>query len=208
MILYDYFRSSTSYRVRIALHLKGLNYEKHPIHLLADGGQQYKADYLQLNPQARVPCLVDGDITLTQSLAIIEYLDECYAQNPLLPTQPVARAYIRSLALLIACDMHPLNNLSTLNLLKLQFHADENAIRTWYRHWLACGFDAFEKQLEKHNVMGTTCFGDHITLADICLIPQVYNAKRYGFDLAPYPRITAIDTYCMTLAAFQETSPA
>lgn len=207
MILYDYFRSSTCFRVRIALHIKNIKYEKKIIHLLQDGGQQHHPDYLQYNPQGRVPCLIDGSNILTQSLAIIEYLDECYPMPPLLPKNPIEKAYVKSLALLVACDMHPLNNLSALNQLKTQFHVDEQAINTWYHHWLTCGFHAFEKQLEQHNLLGATCLNDQISLADLCLIPQVYNANRYQFDMSPYPLINEIYTHCMTLKAFQQASP-
>lgn len=206
MKLYDYFRSTASYRVRIALHHKGLSFEQHAIHLLQDGGIQHQEPYKSMNPQSLVPSLEldDGNI-LTQSLAIIEYLDEMHPEPALLPKSAEDRAFVRSLALMIAADMHPLNNLRVLNNLKAEFQADEEAVSKWYHHWLKLGFDALEARLAQSN--GNHCFGDSITLADVCLVPQVYNAKRFKFSLAPYPTIESINTHCTTLDVFQRACP-
>jgi len=206
MKLYDYFRSTASYRVRIALHHKGLSFEQHAIHLLQDGGMQHQAPYKSINPQSLVPSLVleDGKV-LTQSLAIIEYLEEMHPKPTLLPKSQEDRAFVRSLALIIAADTHPLNNLRVLNNLKAEYQADEEAVSKWYHHWLKLGFDALEARLEHSN--GNYCFGDGITLADICLVPQVYNAKRFKFSLTSYPTIQSIDAHCSKLDAFQSALP-
>lgn len=205
--LYDYFRSSCSYRVRIALNIKGLAYDKIPIHLLQDGGMQHHPSYRALNPQGLVPTLDIGHQLITQSLAIIEYLDEIEPTPPLLPTHPLDRAHIRSLALLIACDIHPLNNLRVLNQIKTAFHADEEAVTTWYHHWLKSGFDALEARLSALPRSQSVCFQDAPSLADVCLIPQVYNALRFNFSLEHYPLIQQIYDHCMTIPAFNDASP-
>lgn len=207
MKLYDYFRSSACYRVRIALNLKKISYEKIPIHLVNNGGEQYHADYQTLNPQALVPTLDENGHILTQSLAIIEYLEDICPEPPLLPKNPLAKAQVRSLALLIACDMHPLNNLRVRHFLEKNLAADGAIIIDWQHHWLKRGFDAFEAQLSKRHHPGKTCYGNEPSLADICLIPQVYNAKRLEFSLEAYPRIQAIDQYCRSLPAFQLAGP-
>ncbi len=207
MKLYDYYRSSCSYRVRIALNLKQINYTSVPVHLINQGGEQHRPEYLQLNPQGLVPTLDENGHILTQSLAIIEYLEELNPEPPLLPQTPLGRAEVRSLALSIACDLHPINNLRVLNQLRRQFNAPDTEVNLWYQHWLKLSFDAFEERLKtlprKHNV----CYGHDVSLADICLIPQVYNAKRFEFSLEPYPRISEINDYCLTLDAFKEASP-
>lgn len=207
MKLYDYYRSSSSYRVRIALNLKQINYQSIPIHLVNHGGEQHHADYKALNPQSLVPTLDENGHIITQSLAIIEYLDELNPSPPLLPTHPLGRAEVRSLALLIACDMHPLNNLRVLNQLRKQFEATEEQVQTWYHQWLKLGFDAFEEKLKRLHRKSNVCYGNEITLADICLIPQVYNAKRYGFSMDTYPLIEEINKYCLSLDAFREAAP-
>lgn len=207
MKLYDYYRSSSSYRVRIALNLKQINYNAIPIHLVNHGGEQHHDSYLKINPQGLVPTLDENGHIITQSLAIIEYLDELNPSPPLLPVNPLARAEVRSLALLIACDVHPLNNLRVLNQIRQQLNASEAQVNDWYHHWLKLGFDAFEEKLKRLPRKSNVCYGHEITLADICLIPQVYNAKRYGFSLQHYPLIEEINDYCLTLDAFREALP-
>ncbi|MDF1827072.1 MAG: maleylacetoacetate isomerase [Legionellaceae bacterium] len=209
MKLYDYYRSTASYRVRIALHLKQLTYETIPVHLVHQGGEQHTAQYKKINPQSLVPALeLDIDTQpLTQSLAILEYLEETYPTPPLLPQDARARAEVRSLALLIASDMHPLNNLRVLKQLRTQFHASEDDVNAWYHHWLALGFDAFEEKL-KHLPRGNQfCYGHHVSMADICLVPQVYNAQRFEFSLTAYPNIQRIVDACLDLPAFQKSVP-
>lgn len=207
MILYDYFRSTACYRVRIALHLKNIPYETVEVHLINNGGEQNSPEYHQVNPQKLVPCLDINGQMLSQSIAIIDYLDEIYPDIPLLPKAPLDRAKLRSLALIVACDMHPLNNLRVINRLKQQFQANEEQVREWYHHWLKSGFDAFEEQLQVLNRSKAVCFGDSVSMADICLIPQVYNAHRFKFAMDNYPLINEIHSYCMTLAAFKDAAP-
>ena len=207
MKLYDYYRSTACYRVRIALNLKQLSYEKIPIHLTNNDGEQHQPDYLKVNPQGLVPTLKDNAHILNQSLAIIEYLDECHPTSPLLPQDPYARAQVRALALTIACDMHPLNNLRVLQQLRHHFQATETEVSTWYHHWLKEGFDAIEQQLAHLPREHPVCFGQSISLADICLIPQVYNAKRFNFSMKDYPLINKIDAYCLQNEAFIEAMP-
>lgn len=205
--LYDYFRSTASYRVRIALNIKKIAYETISVHLINNGGEQNSPQYLLKNPQGLVPCIETDEHILCQSLAIIEYLDEIYPEIPLLPKDPFSRATVRSMALMIACDIHPLNNLRVLNRLKEQFNADELQIESWYHHWLKRGFDALEKKLTVLERTGAFCFGKQITMADICLIPQVYNAKRYQFSLENYPIINEINHSCLQLESFKSVSP-
>jgi len=208
MILYNYFRSSASYRVRIALHIKGLPYEKQEIHLLNNGGEQFSADYTSLNPQQLVPTLMDGDTIITQSLAIIEYLEEKYPHLPsLFPKDISEKAQARSLALLVACDIHPLNNLRVLNYLKDTLGITDEQKTAWYHQWVENGFQAIEKVLTHRKNLTPFCFGDKPTLGDICLVPQVYNAKRFSCDLSSFPLISEIYEHCLTLPAFYETSP-
>ena len=207
MKLYDYFRSTASYRVRIALNLKQISYEKIPIHLINHGGEHHHPDYLKVNPQGLVPTLDENGHIISQSLAIIEYLDELYPTPPLLPKMPFARAQVRQLALLIACDIHPLNNLRVTNRLRSQFSANDEQIQSWYFHWLKLGFDAFETQLHAHPHKAPFCFGDEISMADICLIPQVFNAHRFNFSMDNYPLINTINAHCLTLPAFVAAEP-
>ena len=204
MILYSYFRSSAAYRVRIALNLKGLAAEQRPVHLRK--GEQRAPAYLELNPQGFVPMLVVGERRLTQSLAIIEYLDEKHPLPPLLPPGAEDRAWVRSVALAIACDIHPLNNTRVLKHLASVMHVDEPGRDAWYRHWVDEGFRALEVQLAAR-AGGTFCFGDAPTLADVCLVPQVANAKRLDVDMAPYPRIRDINAACLALPAFDAARP-
>ncbi|MDX2346481.1 MAG: maleylacetoacetate isomerase [Legionella sp.] len=209
MKLYDYYRSTASYRVRIALNLKQLPFECIPVHLVRDGGEQHLPAYRALNPQSLVPTLLDENQSIiTQSIAILEYLEEAHPTPALLPKDLHARAFVRSLALIIACDIHPLNNLRVLKQLKHQFNASESDVSTWYHHWLKVGFDAFETKLSASNQNNPNfCDGNQISFADICLIPQVFNAERFKFSLEPYPLIQAINTHCLSLKAFQNAAP-
>jgi maleylacetoacetate isomerase len=205
--LYDYFRSTACYRVRIALNLKNIAYEKVAIHLVNNGGEQNSPEYRKINPQGLVPSIeVNGQI-LHQSLAIIEYLEDAYPEIPLLPQDPLIKADLRAMALIIACDMHPLNNLRVLNRLKSQFNANEVQVMDWYHHWLKAGFDAFEAQLKSLERTRPVCCGEEISLPDVCLIPQVYNAHRFNFPMNDYPLINEINEYCLTLPAFQNAAP-
>jgi len=207
MKLYSYFRSSAAYRVRIALNLKGLAYEYAPIHLLRDGGQQLKPDYRELNPDGIVPTFIDGDNVLTQSLAIIEYLEETHPEPPLLPGTPLDRAFIRSVALQIACEIHPVDNLRVLKYLKHTLKVGDEAKDAWYRHWLESGFESLEKRLANDSRVGTLCFGDTPTLADLCLVPQVYNARRFNLDMSRYPTIERIADHAAQIDAFARAAP-
>jgi len=207
-ILYTYFRSTAAYRVRIALNLKQLGYSPHFIHLVRDGGEQHSESYRDINLQGLVPTLIDGDTKVTQSLAIIEYLEECYPSTPLLPTKPALRAQIRSLAQQVCCDIHPLNNLRVLNYLRTEMKQDEATRHHWYQHWIAEGLAALERLLTRDGEhQNPCCFGDAPTIADLCLIPQLYNARRFSCDTRDYPTLIKIDEHCMTLAAFQQASP-
>jgi maleylpyruvate isomerase len=206
MILYSYSLSSTAYRVRIALALKGL--EVTTVTKQLRRGEQNQADYLEINPQGFVPCLVlDDGRTLTQSMAIVEYLDEIHPQPALLPMDPLERARVRSLCQLIACDVHPLNNLRVLKYLVAPLGIDPPARDTWYRHWVETGFAAFEEWLGRDAARGRFCHGDAPGMADVCLVPQVFNARRYSVDLNPYPRIVAIDAACRELPTFAAAAP-
>ena len=205
MKLYSYFRSSAAYRVRIALNLKSVDADYDYVHLVRDGGAQHKPAYKSLNPQAVLPTLVlDGGEVLTQSLAIIEYLDETYPDPPLLPRDPVARAERAHSGAAIACDIHPLNNLRVLQYLKNELGLGQPAVETWYRHWVALGFDAVEQMIEG----GDFCFGNTVSLADVCLLPQIFNARRFDVDMDAYPRISAVERNCATMAAFEKAHPA
>ena len=205
--LYTYFRSTAAYRVRIALHLKQLDYTSHFIHLVKDGGKQHTDAYRNINPQALVPTLIDGDTTITQSLAIIEYLNECYPDRPLLPDSPTTRAQVRSIAQQICCDIHPLNNLRVLNYLKIEMAQEETSRNRWYQHWISEGLSAIEEQLTRSGHNSLCCFGNAPTIADLCLIPQLYNARRFNCDTRDYPTLLKIEEHCMTLTAFQQASP-
>jgi maleylpyruvate isomerase len=202
--LYSYFRSSAAYRVRIALNLKGIAYDTIPIHLIKDGGHNKRPEFRAINPQMRVPVLVTphGDI-LTQSLAIIEYLDETHPEPPLLPKEPIARARVRALADLIACDIHPLNNTSPLRYLKRDMGQEQSVIDAWYHHWVITGFEALEAMIGE----GPYLCGKDVTLADTCLVPQVANARRLKVPLDTFPKIVAADAACLKLAAFDKARP-
>jgi maleylpyruvate isomerase len=205
--LHTYWRSSASFRVRIALNLKGLSYESVPKHLLRDGGQQRRADYLALNPQGLVPGLEHDGVFVSQSLAICEYLEELQPEPRLLPGGPLDRAHIRAMALAVACDIHPLNNLSVLRYLRHELSAEEEAVNRWARHWIARGFGALEQLIARHSADGRHCFGSSVTLADVFLLPQVFNARRVNTDLAPFPRLVAVATHLESLPAFANARP-
>lgn len=207
MELYTYFRSSAAYRVRIALNVKGLKADYRYVNLVKDGGQQHKPEYLAVNSQGLVPALVDNGQVLTQSLAIIEYLEETHPRPPLLPKDALGRARVRALAQVVACDIHPVNNQRILKYLEKELGADEAARNQWYRHWIIEGFNALEKSLNSDSATGKLCHGSQPTVADICLVPQVFNAKRFSVDLAPYPAIRRINEYCLTLKAFADAAP-
>jgi len=203
--LYGYFRSSAAYRVRIALALKGLAYEYVPVHLVK--GEQRSESYRALNAQQLVPTLGDERGTFTQSLAIIEYLDERHPEPPLLPKAPEARARVRAIALAIACDIHPLNNTRVLQYLTGTLGASEDAKNAWYRHWIDLGLAALEAGLASDMATGVFCHGDRVTLADLCLVPQLANARRYKIPLEAYPTLTRIDAECRKLEAFAAAAP-
>lgn len=205
--LYTYWRSSAAYRVRIGLHLKGLAHDLLPVHLVRDGGQQHAPDYVALNPQHLVPTLRHGEQVLTQSLAILEYLDEVFPQAPLLPSSPQDRARVRALAQLVACDIHPLNNLRVMQYLERTVEAQATRREEWTRHWMREGFAALEALLAGHPDTGRYCHGDTPGLADCCLVPQLYNAHRFGVDLAPYPTLQRIEQACLALEAFDRARP-
>jgi maleylacetoacetate isomerase len=205
MKLYGYFRSSAAFRVRIALNLKKLDYENAFIHLRR--GDQSGPEFLGVNPQGLVPALEIGDQLLTQSLAIIEYLDERHPEPPLLPRDAAGRARTRALAAIVACDIHPLNNLRVLRYLHRPLGHDQKAVEDWYNHWITSGFDAFERLLADDPRTGMFCHGDTPGLADIALVPQVYNAHRYPLDLSVYPTIMRIYQTCRTLDAFAAADP-
>lgn len=205
MKLYSYFRSSAAYRVRIALNLKQLNAETIPVHLLNHGGEQHSPAYRAVNPSELVPALIDDDFTLPQSLSILEYLDEAHPEIALLPEDAQQRALIRAFCLSIACDMHPLNNLRVLQYLTAELGVSEEQKTAWYKHWIIAGFKGLEAQLAHSN--GRYCFGEQATMADCCLIPQVYNAVRFNIDLSAYPKIQSIYRHCRALDAFQNAAP-
>ncbi|MGC2075625.1 MAG: maleylacetoacetate isomerase [Xanthobacteraceae bacterium] len=204
MKLYSYFRSSAAYRVRIALSLKGIAYETQSVHLVKDGGHNKRPEFRAINPQMRVPVLVTtaGDV-LIQSLAIIEYLDETHPQPPFLPKDPLDRARVRAFAELIACDIHPLNNTSLLRYLKNNMAQQQSAIDEWYRHWVITGFEALEELITP----GPFTCGSDITMADLCLVPQVYNARRLNVPLERFSKIVGVDRACLAIAAFDRARP-
>ena len=205
MQLYDYFRSSASYRVRIALALKGLDCELVPVHLLRN--EQLKAPFSAMSAAGLVPLLKDGDELLTQSLAIIEYLDEVHPQPPLLPPGPAARARVRALALAIAGEIHPLDNLRVLQYLKGTLGVADAQKDAWYKYWIDIGFEALERQLARDPATGTFCHGESPTLADLCLVPQMANARRMAIDVAAYPTLVRIDAAARALPAFAAAAP-
>ncbi len=207
--LYSYFRSSASYRVRIALNLKGLPFEYMPVHLLKDGGQQHTADYQRINPAELVPALVDDGQAIGQSLAIMEYLDETRPELPaLLPRDALGRARVRALAQSIACEIHPLNNLRVLQYFEKDLKLDEATKATWYRHWITLGFTAVEAMLANNPHTGTFCHGDTPGMADCCLIPQIANSRRFDTPLDAFPTIRRIEAACLALDAFAKAAPA
>jgi maleylacetoacetate isomerase len=206
--LYDYFRSSAAYRVRIALNLKGVAPDERTFVHLRMGGQRAQ-DYLALNPQGLVPALaLDEGAVLTQSLAIVEYLDETHPEPPLLPADPIGRARVRAIALSIACDIHPLDNLRVLNYLIGTLGVAREQKDGWYRYWIDVGFEALEKALARDRATGRFCHGDAPTLADVCLVPQMANARRFDIDLSPYPTLMRIESACLALPAFADAAPA
>jgi maleylacetoacetate isomerase len=205
LTLYSYWRSSAAYRVRIALNLKGLAYRQVPVHLVKDGGQQHAADYKALNPQGLVPLLVDGEHRIPQSLAIIEYLEEVFPVPALLPSDTADRALVRALALHIACDIHPLNNLRVLQYLSGTLGLEDEAKNAWYRHWVATGLAAVEQGLEAFS--GRLSLGQRPGYLEACLVPQVYNARRFDCDLQAYPRILDMVARCEGLDAFKHAAP-
>jgi len=205
--LYSYWRSSASHRVRIALQLKGLDYEYVAVHLAADGGAQYSAAYRTLNPQSRVPALETADGVLTQSMAIMEWLEETYPDPPLLPATAGGRARVRAMAQLMVADVQPLQNVSVTNYLHEKLHLDDAAIEAWRRAWVGRGLAALEEMLER-SAPGEFCVGAHPTLADACLLPQCASAHRFGVDVSAYPRIARIEQACNAIGAFQRAAPA
>lgn len=206
LTLHTYWRSSAAYRVRIALHLKGLAFDSVPVHLVQDGGAQHAAAYVARNPQRLVPTLQHGESVLTQSLAIIEYLDEMFPETPLLPADALARQRARALAQLVACDIHPLGNLRVLQYLERELGLPGEARTRWIARWVRDGLAAYEALLEREGA-GDFSVGDAPGIADCALIPQLYNARRFSIDLSPYPRILRIDAACAALPAFRAAAP-
>jgi maleylacetoacetate isomerase len=207
MKLYTFFRSSASFRVRIALNLKGIAYEQVPIHLRRGGGEQLQPLYKALNPQGLVPALEDNGRILMQSLAIMEYLEEKFPKPALLPEVPADRALVRSMALVIACEVHPIQNLRVLNHIKSTYNQTDEQVNQWAQHWINLGLTALEQMIVAQSQRGKFCFGNAPTMADICLVPQLGNARRYGCRLAQYPAILSIEENCMALAPFAEAAP-
>ena len=205
MKLHGYWRSSAAYRVRIALNLKGVQVEHCPVHLVNNGGEQHSAAYQLLNPSELVPTLEDGELSLNQSLAIIQYLEDSYPQTPLYPKDPAQKAAVMAFALDIACDIHPLNNLRVLQYLTGPLALSEVQKMQWIQHWLALGFSALESRLQQ--TARRYCFGDQVTVADLCLVPQVYNALRFQLDMTNYPQISAIYQRCNEVEAFAKAAP-
>ncbi|ARQ02070.1 maleylacetoacetate isomerase [Pseudorhodoplanes sinuspersici] len=204
--LYTFFRSSTSFRLRIALAYKRLDYEPHYVSL--PKMEHRVPSYRDINPQGLVPLLVEGGRSLIQSMAIIEYLDEVYPDPPLMPKDPAGRAYVRAVSQIIGCEIHPLNNVRVLKHLKAQFGADEAATNAWYEHWIAEGLSGLEGYLAREGMSGDFCYGNTVTMADICLVPQIFNARRFNCSLDAYPKLLAITDRCMTLDAFRTTEPS
>ena len=207
LTLHSYFRSSAAYRVRIALNLKGLPYTYAAVHLLKDGGQQHSADYQRVNPAQLVPTLIDSGHAVGQSLAIMEYLDETHPEPALMPRDPLGRARVRALALCVACEIHPLNNLRVLQYLDAKLKVAESDKSDWYRHWITLGFTAIEAMLANDPATGVFCHGDTPGLADCCLIPQIANSRRFDTPLEAFPTIRRIEQACLTLEAFANAAP-
>ena len=208
LVLHNYFRSSSAYRVRIALGLKGLPFDYVSVHLNRDGGEQFQPAFSGRNPQQLVPVLSDGPVDVSQSLAIIEYLDDAYPGTPLLPAAAHGRARVRQLSLAMACDIHPLNNLRVLKYLTGPMGLDEAAKNAWISHWHGIGLTALEADLARDAHRGRYCVGDAPTMADCCLVPQLFAARRFGMDMAPFPTLLAIEATCLELPAFQQAHPA
>lgn len=208
MKLYTYFRSSAAYRVRIALNLKGMSYDALPVHLLKDGGQHLQDEYRKINPSGLLPSFQDDRITLTQSMAIIEYLEEIHPEPPLLPKDAPGRGRVRELAQIIGCDIHPVNNLRVLNYLVKYMGFSDQAKTEWYRHWVIEGFQSLEAHLARDPGAGPFCHGDHPTIADCYLVPQVFNAQRFNIDVSAYPNIDRINSLCIELPAFRAAHPS
>lgn len=208
LVLYDYWRSSAAYRVRIALNLKGLSYAARAVHLVRDGGQQHSASYHAINPQELIPSLLDGERVITQSLAIMEYLDDIHPDAPLLPADARGRARVRALAMTIVSDAHPIGNLRVLRYLETEMHADEAQRLAWSRYWIAISFAALETTLADNAATGRYCHGDAPGMADACLVPQFYSAVRWGLPLDGYPTLQRIVRECSALEAFQRAAPA
>ena len=207
MKLYHYFRSSASYRVRIALNFKGIPWETALVDLRAPASAQHTREFRALNPQGLIPVVADGASVITQSLAIIEYLEETHPQPPLLPRAPAERAQVRALALAVACDIHPLGNLRVLNYLRANFAADERVVNAWAAEWIGSGFAALEERVKQTSGDGRHMFGSAVTLADLCIVPQMYNARRYQVDVRPYARLGAICAHLESLPAFAQAAP-
>jgi maleylpyruvate isomerase len=208
MKLYTYFRSSAAYRVRIALNLKGLQYDAIPVHLLRGGGEQLQETYRSINPSGLVPAFQDDYITLTQSMAILEYLEDAYPQVPIMPKDATERARVRELAQIIACDIHPVNNLRVLRYLVHELGVSEEQKNAWYRHWLVGGLEVLEKHLARDPSAGPLCHGRTPTIADCLLVPQVFNAQRQGLDISVYPNIARINAQCIEIPAFVKAHPS
>ena len=207
MKLYSYWRSSAAYRVRIALNLKGLEYEVIPVHLLKDGGEQLQAEYRSINPQGLIPALIDGDVSLGQSLAIMDYLETKYPEPAIYPKTPEERAFTQQFALVVACDIHPLNNLRVLKYIKHTLKLDDETKNEWIHHWIKNGFTALEKLLNDRNREGPYCVGGQVTIADACLVPQIYNARRFEIPMDHFPILVRIEQACMELDAFRRAAP-
>jgi maleylpyruvate isomerase len=205
MKLYTFFRSSASFRVRIALNHKKLAYE--PVLVSLPKAEHLEAKFKSVNPQGLLPALDDGGRILTQSLAIIEYLDEAHPGPKLLPADPLGRAYVRAFSQIVACEIHPLNNTRTLKYVRKTYGLDEEGVNAWYRHWIAEGFNMMEAFLVRNGMHGKYCYGDQVSMADCCLVPQVFNAQRYNCDLKPYPTAMRIHEACMKLDAFIQAQP-
>ncbi|WP_414449080.1 maleylacetoacetate isomerase [Burkholderia sp. 22PA0099] len=209
LTLHTYFRSSASYRVRIALNLKGLDAAQAPVHLLRGGGEQLGEAYRAIHPDGLVPALIDGDAPpLVQSLAIVEYLDECWPEPPLLPAAPADRAFVRSVALQVACEIHPVNNLRVLAYLKGTLGVSDAQKSAWYAHWIETGFASLERRLAADSRVGRCVFGDTPGLADLCLVPQIWNAKRFAVPLDAYPTLMRLYAHASALPAFAAAEPA
>jgi len=205
--LYSYWRSTAAYRVRAALNIKRLSYSIIPIHLVKDGGEQHKPEYAEKNPQELVPLLDDNGKLLSQSMAICEYIDEAYDGPKLLPSEPFLKAKVRSVCQVIACDIHPLDNLRVLQYLKGELQVSDEQKTTWYAHWILKGFVALEETLTEYKAQGPFCFGEDLTLADVFLVSQMYNARRFDVDLSDFPRLVEIEKHCLTLDAFRNATP-